>query len=131
MATAFGFLELERLKNQLAAIRQTQVLTLKYYVSHDEKGFWHAPDDRDHASLSSTSTCVLSLVGTGRWNVNDFPLAKRTAEVAAELISKNQSAGLDADNPFSLSFVAEGVLDLIKAVPNYKGSDEHKQKILD
>jgi hypothetical protein len=131
MAKHSGFIELELLKNDLAAIRQTHLSTLRYYVSDSRKGFWHAPNDRADASLSSTATCVSSLVGAGLWNHKDSPLADRTAEVAAELIVKNQSAGLDENNPFSLSFVAEGVLDLIEAVPNYDNSIVHKQKILD
>jgi len=41
MASAFGFVELERLKNQLAAIQQTHLSTLNYYVSDLENGYWH------------------------------------------------------------------------------------------
>ena len=131
MANEFGFLELERLKNQLAAIRQTHLSTLNYYVSGSETGYWHAPDDRAHASLSSTATCVSSLVAAGLWNDEGSLLVGRTADVAAELITKNSSAELDPDNPFSLSFVAEGVLDLIKAAPDYANSAEHRSKVLD
>jgi hypothetical protein len=131
MADEFGFLELEQLKNELAAIQQTHLSTLNYYVSKSKTGYWHASDDQDDASLSSTATCVSSLVGAGRWNDKESKLAGCTPEVAAELIVKNRSAGLDENNPFSLSFVAEGVLDLIKPVPNYKGSDDHKKKVLD
>jgi hypothetical protein len=131
MPDEFGFLELERLKNHLATIQQTHLSTLNYYVSKSKTGYWHAADDQDDASLSSTATCVSSLVGAGRWNDKGSELAGRTAEVAAELIVKNKSAGLVENNPFSLSFVAEGVLDLIKAVPDYEGHAEHKRKILD
>jgi hypothetical protein len=131
MANEFGFLELEHLKNQLAAIRQTHLSTLNYYVSGSNTGYWHAPDDRSHASLSSTATCVSSLVGARLWNDEGSLLVGHTADVAAELITKNTSAGLDDNNPFSLSFVAEGVLDLIKAVPDYANSTDHHRKILD
>ena len=131
MATDFGFLEIEQLKNQLAAIGQTHLSTLNYYMSDSKTGYWHAPDDRSHASLSSTATCISSLVGAGLWNAKESLLAGRTGEVAAELIVKKTSAGLPCNNPFSLSFVAEGVLDLIEAVPDYQNSIAHKSKILD
>jgi len=131
MPDEFGFLELEQLKNQLASIRQTHLTTLNYYVSESNTGYWHAPDDRSHASLSSTATCVSSLVGAGQWTSKDSKLVGKTAQVGAELITKDSSAGLDQNNPFSLSFVAEGVLDLIKAVPDYEHSAAHRTKIVD
>jgi hypothetical protein len=129
MADEFGFIELERLKNQLAAIQQTHISTLNYYASDSNNGYWHASNDRD-ASLSSTATCVSSLVGAGRWNDKDSKLSAHTADVAATLIHKDRSAGLPADNPFSLSFVAEGILDLIKAVPDYQNRDQHRAKVV-
>lgn len=103
---------------------------MAHYVSDPPTGFWHQPDNRSNSSLSSTATCVSSLVGARLWHDEKLPLSKRAAEVAAVLIQKRTSARLDDDNPFSLSYVAEGVLDLIDADPSYCRATEHKQKIL-
>jgi hypothetical protein len=39
------------------------------------------------------------------------------------------SSGLPVDNPFTVPFIAESVLDLRSAFPKYEGSDEHLQQI--
>lgn len=119
------FEALQRLKKDLAAIRRRHLATMEYYVSEPRHGFWHQPEKKHKSSLSSTATCVSSLVHAALWSHKEFSLRTRTAGVANELIGKNQSAQLDPDNPFSLSFVAEGVLNLRMAQPNYEGSDEH------
>jgi hypothetical protein len=130
MTTTFDFSTLERLKNYLTTIRRNHVSTMAHYVSEPLTGFWHQPDKRYKSSLSSTATCVSSLVNANLWNHEKSPLSSRAAEVAAELISKRTSALLDQDNPFSLSFVAEGVLDLIDVQPSYHLAADHKRKVM-
>lgn len=113
----FDFEALERLRNYLASIRRNHVATMNYYASADGKGFWHQPSKRDHASLSSTATCVSSLVRAGLWK-NKSRKWGTAKDVAERLLRRPwESAGLLKNNPFSVSFIAEGVLDLIQADP--------------
>jgi hypothetical protein len=102
---------------------------MAHYVSDPQTGFWHQPDKHYKSSLSSTATCVSSLVNANLWHNEKCPLRNRTTNVATDLISKRMSAGLDDDNPFSLSFVVEGVLDLIDAEPTYHQASDHDLEI--
>src|ERR1700683_5060514 len=107
-----NFEALERLKKYLSAIRLTHASTMTHYCSDDGRGFYHQPTHRSRASRSSTATCVASLVHAGLWK-QDFPLWKETYKVASKLIARPwKSAGLQSDNPFSVSFIVEGILDL-------------------
>lgn len=124
MPEAFDVDRLHELKNLLLSIRRSHVATMNHYVSGDGHGFWHQPSKRGKASRSSTATCVSSLVRANLW---EHP--KRTwgtaQEVSEKLLKKEwQSAGLDENNPFTLSFIAEGVLDVAKA-EDYDGKAEH------
>jgi hypothetical protein len=117
MPENFDFEALEDLRNYLASIRRNHVPTMNHYASADGRGFWHQPSKREHASLSSTATCVSSLVHAGLWK---HRLRKwgNTKVIAARLLRRPwESAGLLENNPFSVSFIAEGVLDLIQADP--------------
>ncbi|WP_158667840.1 ATP-binding protein [Bradyrhizobium guangdongense] len=119
----------DRLRKYLATIRKGHRPALDHYFSEDRLGFFHQPTVRDHASCASTATCVSSLVGAGLWN-EDHPLWERTELVARKLLKKpRRSAGLGEDNPFSLSFIAEAVLDLQSANPTYSRADEHLKTI--
>jgi hypothetical protein len=129
VAESFDFDELERLRNGLIRLRSTHVETLKAYVSGDNLGFKHQIKQKKiKASLASTATCVSSLVATNGWT-KEFPLYNRTAQLAAHLLKQNTSADLPENNAFSLSFVAEGVLDLMRAVPEYPGHEQHVLRI--
>lgn len=130
MSDSLDFEALERLKNYLSGIRRSHVATMNHYVSGDGKGFWHQPSRRSRASLSSTATCVLSLVHAGLWHHKDRTWGK-SIDLAARLLETPwESAGLDKDNPFSLSFIAEGVLDLAQ-VDAYPGCNDHLTIIKD
>ncbi len=123
------FEALERVRNYLASLRRNHVPTMNHYASEDGKGFWHQPSKRQKASLSSTATCVSSLVRAGLWNQKEHQWGA-TKNVAGRLLQKPwNSAGLKDNNPFGLSFIAEGVLDLIE-VENYEGHEEHHGIIL-
>jgi ATPase family associated with various cellular activities (AAA) len=124
MSESLGIEALESLRKDLASISQKHVATMGYYASQDGRGFWHQPSKRESASLSSTATCVSSLVRADLWNVNKR-LWGISEAVAERLLTKPwMSAGLKKNNPFGLSFIAEGVLDLISA-GDYPGSDGH------
>jgi hypothetical protein len=130
MTDNFDFGALEALRNYLVSIRQNHVPTMNHYASGDGHGFWHQPSKRGHASLSSTATCVSSLARAGLWTHEDRTWGA-AASVAVRLLRKPwESAGLDENNPFSLSFIAEGVLDLIEAEP-YPDSTRDKRVVTD
>jgi hypothetical protein len=125
MADSLQIEELEKLREYLATISQKHVATMGHYASKDGRGFWHQPSKREHASLSSTATCVSSLVRAGQWNIKEQPWGS-SETVAERLLRKPwESAGLKRNNPFGLSFIAEGVLDLISAGA-YPGSENHE-----
>ena len=63
---------------------------------------------RDKISISSSATCILSLVATGQWSANKTD----TKKLLQSLISRNESAGLPADNPFTLAWILEAVAAL-------------------
>jgi hypothetical protein len=126
-----NFEALERLKKFLSGVRLAHASTMAHYRSEDGRGFYHQPTHRLLASRSSTATCVASLVHAGLWN-ESFVLWKDTANVAKKLIAKPwKSAGLDPNNPFSVSFIVEGILDLQKVNPTYRGAKEHRELIDD
>lgn len=128
-AAHLDFGTLQRVKNKVAAIRRNHVATMAHYVSDPRTGFWHQPEKKFKSSLSSTATCVMSMVNAGVWDTDGFPLKGRTQDVASTIIAKRESAGLDKDNPFSLAFVAEGILDLSASVPDYQRRANHLRKV--
>ena len=125
----FDFEALEGVRNYLASLRRNHVPTMNHYASEDGKGFWHQPSNRQNASLSSTATCISSLVRAGLWKHKERKWGA-TQDVAKRLLEKPwKSAGLKDNNPFSLSFIVEGVLDLIE-VDHYEGCEEDRGIIL-
>jgi hypothetical protein len=127
MSEDADFLALERLKKYLGSIRLNHEATMNHYVSGDRRGFYHQPQNGGAASRSSTATCVSSLVRAGLWRPEFKQLWDRTNEVAEKLLARPwASAGLKANNPFTLSFIAEGVLDLETAYPDYPNHGDHR-----
>ncbi len=113
------FAALERLKKDLAKVHKTHAITMAHYRSDDGCGFYHQPSKRHEASLSSSATCIASLVHTGQW-IEGSPWWDSTNAMAQKLLERPwRSAGLDANNPFSVSFIVEGILDLQQGRPNY------------
>jgi hypothetical protein len=118
------FEALESLRNELLSIRRKHVPTMNHYASSDGLGFWHQPTNRAHASLSSTATCVASLVRAGLWADTGRAWGTSSAVVKGRLLQKPwKSAGLEEGNAFSLSFIVQGVLDLVEAEP-YPGHEQ-------
>jgi hypothetical protein len=123
------FEALERLKKFLASIRLTHAPTMEHYRAEDGLGFYHQAHLRKKSSLSSTATCVAALVHANLWN-EKLTLWNNTHLVARRLIKRPwRSAGLERDNPFSVGFITEGVLELQKAKPKYVGAKKHLQLI--
>ena len=83
---------------------------MESYISDDRQGFCHLLSNKSVASVASSSTCLSSLVATGRWT--GFKLSSETGSIAAFLLSQHDSADLGPDNPFTLSFIAEGIHNL-------------------
>lgn len=120
--------ELESLRTFLIGYRGHHVPTMNHYASADGLGFWHQQSRRETASLSSSATCVSSLVHANLWKSEDRKWGSSGA-VAKKLLRKPwRSAELAKDNPFSLSFIAEGVLNLIEAEP-YAEADKHRKQV--
>ncbi|TPI29434.1 AAA family ATPase [Mesorhizobium sp. B3-1-6] len=150
MTEQYGFSDLEQLRSELIKVSLTHVTTLERYITDKQDGFCHLLATSHKDSLASTSTCVSSLVKAGRWKeltlgptqeggaapkkplsheARAAQLTTFTARTASKLISKNNSAKLGENNPFSLSFVVEGVLDCIDAADQYEGASQHLEKI--
>jgi hypothetical protein len=124
-----NFADLESLKRFSEGLRRNHARTLRHYLSGDQQGFCHQPHKRAIASRASTATCVASLVGAGLWTT-DWPWWNLTSKIANTLVNSEwASSGLPVDNPFTVPFIAESVLDLRSAFPKYEGSDEHLQQI--
>lgn len=125
-----GFGDLRRLKHPLAAIRRRHASTMKYYLSGDGLGFFHQPESRQKASLSSTATCITSLVRAGLWTPKQ-PWWDLTSAIADRLIKKPwESSKLEENNPFSVSFLVEAILVLQDAHPEYQNAEEHRNTLL-
>ena len=103
---ALDFPKLESLRLLLGQIEEYQTPSLDYFAF--KNGFKHIRDGENKISVSSTATCVLSLVATGKWKADK----KQTRDLLEELVSKKNSAGLDDNNPFTIAWVLEAVTAL-------------------
>jgi hypothetical protein len=109
------FGELEDLRRFLSELKARQVPSLFNYHDSPSNGFYHRLEVKKVGKFSkaSTATCVLSLVATGRWKQADAPWSGGAFSLAkAMLESKWESAGLDEDNVFTVSFILEAVTQL-------------------
>ena len=102
---ALDFPKLESLRLAVRQVQQDQLLSLMYF-SYD-KGFQHYKG-KDKISVSSTATCVLSLVATGEWRQTKA----LTRELLRGLIGKRTSAGLPDNNPFTVAWILEATTAL-------------------
>jgi cobalamin biosynthesis Mg chelatase CobN len=121
----FDFSELELLRLICTQIQQDQVTSLKYFQSG--VGFMHVRGEEKEGdiSVSSSATCVLSLVATGEWKAKKA----ETTSLAKKLLEKEKSAGLDPDNPFTTAWILDAVTAL-ESVPEPFAADDHdKQRI--
>lgn len=107
-----NFADLEKLRRFLNEILARHVVSLNYYYGKEFAGFYHKHErDKSKISMSSTSTCVLSLIRTGNWRSG--PWYEKTADtIKAFLEQPWKSAELKEDNPFTVAFVLEAVTAL-------------------
>ena len=120
--------ELKTLTLSLKELCQRHLPSIEYYRSGDGLGFYHQPADKKTSSLSSSSTCIASLVRAGLWT-EKFK-SEATARIANSLITRPWKSGeLNVNNVYSVSFVIDGILSLRDAYPNYTGVSEHLQQL--
>jgi hypothetical protein len=101
----FDFRKLESLRLFLRQLQQDQATSLQYYVY--DTGYQHYKG-KNKVSVSSTATCVLSLVATGLWAASK----PQTKALLESLLSKKTSAGLPDSNPFTIAWILEAVTAL-------------------
>src|SRR5260370_4499064 len=102
------FQQLESLRLFARQIQLDQIDSLKYFAHGP--GYQHVRG-RNKISVSSSATCVLSLVATGNWTASNHT-KEDTNPLLQELISKNTSAELPLDNPFTTAWILEAVTAL-------------------
>jgi len=105
MGLDFSKLASLRLRSQ--QILEDQGASLEYFACD---GGYQQYKGKDKISVSSTATCVLSLVATGKWKASKA----ETKLLLEKLISKKTSAGLPDDNPFTVAWILEAVAALEK-----------------
>ena len=121
------FPKLESLRLLCRQIQQDQVASLRYFRWN--LGFQHVPG-RNKISVSSSATCVLSLVATGNWSTSPAD----TKKLLKHLIPIKTSAKLPDNNPFTTAWILETVTALSDVSEPLDPPDEEliasKEKIL-
>lgn len=142
---------LAKLRSDLNSLQATHGATMRSYISDDRKGFCHLLSNKKEASVASSATCLASLVATGRWadlelpsdaksaadtklasDVQTTPAAKLSSEtknIADFLLTRRDSADLGIDNPFTLSFIAEGIWNLRSHDAGYSDAKNHEKAV--
>lgn len=89
-----------------------QVTSLDYFAY--DVGFQHFRGKQPRISVSSSATCVLSLVATGAWAAkNGWNADKlKTKALLQALLARTKSAGLNDYNPFTIAWILEAVTSL-------------------
>jgi len=101
------FPKLESLRLLCRQIQQDQVASLDYFAY--DVGYQHYKGKQPpKISVSSTSTCVLSLVAAGSWTGDKG----QTKALLHYLISRDTSAGLPKNNPFTIAWILEAATAL-------------------
>ena len=101
-AARLDFPKLAALRLLCKEIQQDQVASLDHF--RYDVGFRHVPS-HPKISISSSATCVLSLVATGNWTANKAD----TKKLLKEFIPRKKSADLSEDNPFTTAWILEAV----------------------
>lgn len=99
---AIDFRKLECLRLFCRQILQDQVPSLDYFAHGTG---WEHVKGKGHISVSSSATCILSLVATDSWKADKA----KTKELLHFLISKKTSAGLPDNNPFTIAWILDAV----------------------
>ncbi len=103
----FDFRRLESLRLLARQILQDQVASLKYFEY--DVGYQHVRGN-NRISVSSSATCVLSLVATDLWTSTHSPAD--TKKLLKDLIPRTYSAKLRPNNPFTAAWILEAVTAL-------------------
>jgi hypothetical protein len=99
------FSKLANLRLRSMQILEDQEASIEYFAY--DGGYQHYKG-KNKISISSTATCVLSLVATNLWKTNKT----RTKALLSALISRKGSAGLPDNNPFTVAWTLEAVTAL-------------------
>jgi transcription termination factor NusB len=105
-AETFDFSKLKSLRLRCSQIQQDQMASLRYFEW--EEGFQHYKG-KNKISVSSTATCILSLVATGNWTTDKSRSRVNTKALLQKLVGSKKSAGLEEDNPFTTAWILEAV----------------------
>jgi hypothetical protein len=108
-ATPFDFEKLALLRLLCRQVQQDQVTSLKYF---DFDGGYQHYKGKNKISVSSTATCVLSLVATESWATDKSRTKGNTKSLLEKLVASKKSAGLENDNPFTAAWILEAVTAL-------------------
>jgi hypothetical protein len=108
-AAPFDFSKLESLRLLCKQVQRDQVTSLKYFEY--DGGYQHFRG-KNKISASSSATCVLSLVATGKWTASKAHSKGDTKALLEKLIARKKSAGLEDDNPFTIAWILEAVAAL-------------------
>jgi hypothetical protein len=100
----FDFAKLEALRLLSKKILRDHASSLKHYEF--DGGYGHLNNKK--RSISSTATCVLSLVSRDLWRQDEAT----TKRLISYLLSKRKSADLKLDNPFTTAWIVEAVAAL-------------------
>jgi ATPase family protein associated with various cellular activities (AAA) len=121
----FGFEQLASLRLLCRQIQQEQSPSLRYFEF--EEGYQHYLG-KNKISVSSTATCVLSLVATGAWVLDERRTKANTRTLIKKLVEKKKSAGLEDHNPFTEAWI----LDAVSALAPYSDAwDEGAAKSIE
>lgn len=115
----FGFQHLASLRLLCRQIQQEQFPSLKLFEF--EEGYQHYRG-KNKISVSSTATCVLSLVATGEWARDKRRTRANTKILIQKLVEKKKSAGLDDNNPFTEAWILDAVSALTPFSETLDGS---------
>jgi hypothetical protein len=103
---AIDFTKLECLRLFCRQILEDQEASLNYFAYGS--GFKHVRKPGDKISVSSSATCVLSLIATHKWKADK----SQTKALLQYLIARKTSAGLPDNNPFTIAWTLEAVTAL-------------------
>src|SRR6266849_5085123 len=131
------FQELKTLRLYLLELKSSHVISLQHYHDRRTNGFRRKYDDdrEGHFSNASSATCISSLVASNNWTPGS-PWYEKTSHLSDGLLFEEwDSAQLEADNPFSVGFVLEGITELDRiADPTHSARRQRRlgaaQKIL-
>lgn len=115
----FDFDKLESLRIFCKQILSHQFDSLNHFRS--DLGFKHIKkQEKDKTSVSSSATCILSLVATGNWKLDEA----KSKELLKDLLSREKSAGLEPKNPFTAAWILEAVSSLESFYPGLVDSSD-------